>query len=124
MCTNFMAAIEAGGWVMIIGAVFLGMTQVTSLVLQFMSGRKVEAVRTDLAINTLSNSQKLDGVVSTNKQIHTLVNSNMGVQLKVNVVLAWRIYALTKDPEDLKAAQLAENYLKDHEIKQGVVDKQ
>jgi hypothetical protein len=105
-----MAAIEAGGWVMIIGATFLGLTQVTSLVLQYMSGRKVEAI------------------TQTNQQIHTLVNSNMGVQLKISAVFARRIANMTKGttegPDDERAATLAEQYLNEHEAKQRIVDKQ
>jgi len=101
-----MAAIEAGGWVMIIGAAFLGLTQVTSLVLQYLSGRKVEAI------------------TKTNQQIHTLVNSNMGVQLEISAVFARRIAVMTKDPEDLRAADLAETYLREHQAKQGIVDSQ
>ena len=116
--------IDAGGYVIIIGAVFLGLTQVVSLILQYLSSRKVEAVRTDLAINTEANSEKLDGLTETNKQIHTLVNSNMGVQLEISAVFARRIAVITKDPEDLKAADLAERYLKEHQEKQGIVDKQ
>jgi hypothetical protein len=119
-----MAAIEAGGWVLIIAAMFLGLTQMTALILQYLSGRRQEAITTELKMKTESNSEKLNAVTETNEKIHTLVNSNMGVQLEISAVFARRIAIMTKDPEDLRAADLAERYLAEHQAKQSIVDKQ
>ena len=54
---------------------------------------------------------------------HTLLNSNMGAQLKIGAVALRRLAELTKHPDDLAAASLAEKLLSDHEAKQAVVDK-
>ncbi len=53
---------------------------------------------------------------------HTLVNSNMGVQLELTAAVSKRIASMTKDPEDIKASQLADVKLKDHIEKQAAVD--
>lgn len=53
---------------------------------------------------------------------HALVNSNFGVQLKVNEVLARRVADLTRDPDDMAAAALASKLYRDHMDKQATVD--
>jgi hypothetical protein len=83
---------------------------------------KVETVRTTLAENTEVADRKLDGIAAVSVATHTLVNSNMGVQLKLNAVVTRRLAAVTNDPEDLKAADLSERLLREHEAKQAVVD--
>ena len=121
------AVIDAGGYVIIIAAIGLVITQVLTLTLQYLAGRKVDAVRDDLALNTEVteiNSGKVSALTEVSHQTHTLVNSNMGVQLALNAVLAQRIAVITKDPEDVKAAELAERYLKEHLEKQRIADNQ
>jgi hypothetical protein len=125
--------IDANGWAVIIAALSLALTSILSLVLQFLAGRKAEAVRTDLKISTQDTTMKLnettvklDEMAKVNKQTHTLVNSNMEVQLKLNVVAYDRIAQLTKGtpegPADERAAILARQLLADHLKKQREVD--
>jgi hypothetical protein len=77
-------------------------------------------------------SELLEAVSQTNKQIskiatvadktHTLVNSNMGIQLMLNAVVTRRLASITKDQDDEAAALKAEALLEAHEGKQKVVD--
>lgn len=55
-------------------------------------------------------------------QIHKLVNSSMGNQLKLNAVATRRLAMLTNSPVDVDAADLANKMLKEHESKQAKVD--
>jgi len=61
-------------------------------------------------------------------QIHTLVNSQMGNQLRLNMIQAKNIAALTKDPKAKKlAAEVAEEserLFNEHQFKQAKVDAQ
>ncbi|HEV3021856.1 MAG TPA: hypothetical protein VGX76_05295 [Pirellulales bacterium] len=54
--------------------------------------------------------------------VHVLVNSNMGVQLKLCAVALRRVADLTNHPADDVTAKLAEAKLVDHESKQAAVD--
>lgn len=67
-------------------------------------------------------SNKLNNLASVAKDTHTLVNSNMGVQLQLNMVMAQRISDMTKSKEDVAAALLAKKYYEDHVAKQKIVD--
>lgn len=54
--------------------------------------------------------------------VHTLVNSNMGIQLKLNAVNSrWRA-DMSQKTEDIKAAFEAEKLLREHDAKQATVD--
>ena len=55
-------------------------------------------------------------------KIHTLVNSRMGSQLKLTMILSKRIAALTNLPEDVAVAQESERLYEEHEVKQSIVD--
>lgn len=57
------------------------------------------------------------------EKTHILVNSNMGVQLKIAAVALRRIAFMTSNLDDSKAAEIAENLLKEHEVKQSTVDR-
>lgn len=92
-----MDRIDPAGWAVIIGAIFLGLTQIVSLILQYLARK-------------------------TAKEIHTLVNSNMAVQLALNSVLARRMANKTKDPDDERAAVISEAALRKHQNQQGIVD--
>lgn len=134
------AIIDAPGWSIIIGAVFLGLIQLATLLLSYLresakikrdalAAEKVEAVRvqaaaaavkvgevkTVLEFTTQKTDKKLDS-------IHTLVNSSMGKQLAIAASLSRRIALLTGKPEDNASADEAERLLKDHEGKQAIVD--
>ena len=83
---------------------------------------KVAEVKVDLAKTSEDQAVKLDKIEETGDKVHTLVNSNMGVQLKLTSVAMARIAELTKDPMDIRAADLARSLLHEHEKKQAVVD--
>jgi hypothetical protein len=53
---------------------------------------------------------------------HTLVNSQMGTALKVNVASAQALYEVTKKPEHLALLNEAKQTLLDHNRKQALVD--
>lgn len=84
--------------------------------------KKTEIVRTTLETSTAATDLKLDGLAKVAKDTHTLVNSNMGVQLKLNAAVTMRLALLTKLPDDMQAAKLAEMMYKEHVAKQAVVD--
>jgi len=65
---------------------------------------------------------KLTEIAKTSDAVHTLVNSNMGRELKISAVALRRINSMTHVPEDERIAKLAETALTDHETKQAVVD--
>ncbi len=83
-------------------------------------------VKDALAGTNADTSDKLDGIAKVAKDTHTLVNSNMAVQLKLNAAVTRRLANLTKGtPEgeaDQKAAELAEKLSNDHESKQRTID--
>jgi len=63
-----------------------------------------------------------DGLVSVTNDTHTLVNSKMGVQLKITYLTAMRIAQLTKSPDDVAAAEIAKLAYDEHVEKQALVD--
>lgn len=56
------------------------------------------------------------------EKTHTLVNSNMGVQLSLHAATARRLAAITGHHEDRAAADLAEKLRREHNSRQDVVD--
>jgi len=84
---------------------------------------KVEEVKVDLAKNNEAQAEKLIKIEETGEKVHTLVNSNMGVQLTLTSVALERVASLTNDPQDIKAAEQAKQLLYAHEKKQATVDK-
>ena len=96
--------------------------------------KKAEEVKTALeegAIERQHNAEEVKKALqATNKtqdqklsSIHTLVNSNMGAQLKISAIALRRVADLTKHPNDVAAADVAEKLLDEHEAKQATVDK-
>jgi hypothetical protein len=83
---------------------------------------KVDEVKTSLAESNANTEVQLSKIEATGEKTHTLVNSNMGVQLKLNAVSTRRLAELTKNAVDAAAADLAEKTLKEHEGKQAIVD--
>jgi len=65
---------------------------------------------------------KTDGITKVGNDIHTLVNSNMGSQLKITMILADRVADLTKASGDILAATEAHKLYEDHIKKQEIVD--
>jgi len=83
---------------------------------------KVEEVKVTLKETTAAADKKLDAIAVVGEKTHTLVNSNMEVQLKLNKVLSQRLAELTKDPADIAVAAQADRLLAEHQSKQAAVD--
>lgn len=82
----------------------------------------VEEVKTTLLASTTAANVKMDNLAAVAKDTHTLVNSNMGVQLRLTATALRRIADITKDPADVKASKLADTLLAEHIAKQAIVD--
>lgn len=66
--------------------------------------------------------KKIDKVQKTGEAVHVLVNSNMGIQLKISAIALRRIADITKEKSDIRAYKIAEQALIDHDARQAVVD--
>ena len=86
------------------------------------AAKKVEEVKTDLAASDAKTLVQLNKMEETGEKTHTLVNSNMGVQLKLNAAVTKRLANMTQDKNDIEAAELAATMLTEHEKKQAIVD--
>ena len=85
---------------------------------------KAEEVKQTLSDNTEATAAKLEGLAKVAVATHTLVNSNMAQQLRLNAAVTRRLADLTREPADAKAADLAEQLSAEHAAKQAVVDRQ
>jgi len=130
------ADIDATGWSVIIGAVFLGLIQLATLFVNYFREKakikreqeladRVEAVKAQaevaaklLKTNTAANVNKLDAIAVTGEKTHALVNSAMAAQLRVTAVALRRIADVSGNAADMEAAELAEKNLADHQEKQ------
>ena len=86
------------------------------------AAQRAEQVRLDLIKSAAVTDHKLEDIAATGKAVHTLVNSSMSAQLKVAMIALQRIAHLTKDPEDIAAAEAAEKLYKEHDAKQQILD--
>jgi Na+/phosphate symporter len=68
------------------------------------------------------NNRKQHATANTIKDVHTLVNSNFGAQLRITSLQADRIASLTKDPQDQKVAEEAHRIWIEHQENQATVD--
>lgn len=84
---------------------------------------KVEKVKENLELTNAATDAKLTDIVETGDKVHILVNNNMAIQLKVSALALRRVAELTKDPMDIDAAEVAEKAYRDHQVRQGVVDR-
>jgi hypothetical protein len=91
---------------------------------------KTEEVRHVLAETEQKTSAKLDDIATvTNSaaaetsKVHILVNSNMGIQLKLTAAALRQLADYTKDPKHRAQAEEAERLSAEHESKQLKVDK-
>lgn len=86
----------------------------------------VEGVSTALTENTTAIDQKLSDIAKTSVDTHKLVNSQMSVQLELNLTLSQQIYEMTTDPKmkelAKKAVDRAQANLDEHVRRQAVVD--
>ena len=83
---------------------------------------EVKQVKRVLSAATATTDAKLDGIAEVSAKTHTLVNSNMAVQLRLNAVIARRLANLTGEESDARAADLAEQLDREHSAKQATVD--
>lgn len=84
---------------------------------------KVEDVRNTLVVTTDITTEKLDKLAKVTDDVHTLVNSNMGVQLRLNAELSrWKADNSKGDKLAEDAAIEAEKAYRDHMAKQHEVD--
>jgi len=75
-----------------------------------------------ITIVALKINKKVDDAKTVNDATHILVNSNMGIQLKIAMGLADRLAKITKTPEDIADAIETKRIYNDHMAKQAVVD--
>lgn len=68
-------------------------------------------------------TKTLRKIARVTEQTHILVNSNMGIQLRINAVATRRLSLMTGAADDIEAANLAERLYLEHQTKQAVVDK-
>jgi len=70
---------DANGWSIVIGAVFLGLTQLLGMWLSYLrdksAARKVDEVRTTLEIANVESKRKLEKVVEKVEEVHRVTNS-------------------------------------------------
>lgn len=108
----------------IIGLMSLVVQSITALGLGFMAyktaalahGQVATAAKVDEIVVTTGNTQRMS------EAVHTLVNSNMGIQLQLTMAALRRLAVVTKDPSDIVAADEAEKLWHDHQAKQASVD--
>ncbi len=85
---------------------------------------KAEEVKASLKQTTADKNARLDAIEKTGLATHTLVNNNMGLQLKLTEIATKELADVTGKPEHIRAAAEASRLYKDHMTKQAVVDKQ
>lgn len=95
------------------------------------AGRKAEEVKKTLEVVAASQASELADIKAvgiqtqvTGRATHTLVNSEHGIALRSNETLARRIYEDSGKAEDKVVMDAATAILREHELKQGVVDAQ
>lgn len=141
------AEIDASGYAIIIGAVFLGITQIVGMVLAYYRERdkverdkvvaakveevkaeatkaavKVVEVKADLRAVATRQDQKLTSIQEVGNANHALLNSGHEAQLKLGAELSrWKADHEGSE-ENLIAADKAEKLYQDHVAKQAKVD--
>ena len=108
--------------VQIIGFCTLISVSLLALLKSETTEQKVAEVKSDLAASDAKTVAQLNKMEVTGEKTHILVNSNMGVQLKLSAAALRRLANLTSDPDDVEAATLAETMLAEHNKKQAIVD--
>lgn len=83
---------------------------------------KTEEVKETLAEVSEHTEVKLSEMSIVARDTHTLVNANMGRQLKISAVALRRVADITNDADDISAAEDAESIYQEHMTKQWVVD--
>jgi hypothetical protein len=80
------------------------------------------AIGAFIAIKTIAIKNVADNAAKVATDTHTLVNSNMGVQLKLNRDLSKRVADSSGNEQDRAVANLAEQMYLEHIKKQAIVD--
>lgn len=118
-------------WVAAATAIAITLGLIAQIVLQVMAreqataaAKDVAAVKENLQANDERTTRKMGDMAEVAKATHTLVNSNMGTQLKLNSVVSRRLAKLTNDATDIQAANLADELYDAHVAKQNVVDEE
>ncbi len=83
---------------------------------------KVENVAVTLEASDAKTDHELHEIKATGEKIHTLVNSNMGIQLQLNAKLSRRVADQSQDPADIEVANASERMYQEHQGKQALVD--
>ncbi len=83
---------------------------------------EVRQVKEDLRDTNAVQSDKLDSMAKVNNATHALVNSAMGVQLKLTALALGRVADMTHSPADVRAADEAERLYEEHAAKQAAAD--
>ena len=95
---------------------------VLQIIVMVRSAREVRRQRLDAK----AMAHKLDENLKVTHDTHTLVNSNMGEQLQLGADLSrWKANQTKGTPDEEvneRAAKLAEEKLRDHQVKQAKVD--
>ncbi len=122
---NTVALALVTGMLTLLGTVFSGVMTYLMAKLSFQQTLAAAAAR-DVAVvlkdTTAVYTDKLNAIAETGNQVHTLVNSNMAIQLRINAAVTRRLANLTGDPEDERAAKVAEAMSIDHSSKQAALD--
>lgn len=103
-------------------ALIAGIVTVVLALIARKAERKVAEVKVDLEKATIKTDKKLTNIAKVSESIHTLVNSNMGLQLRISMLALSRVAELTKHVKDIRAAKVAIKAYRAHEAKQKLVD--
>jgi hypothetical protein len=112
----------------IIGGLVTLITALNPILLAMINKKQTKALQNSedakvaLVNATEKNNTKIDEIQKVGIDTHTLVNSNMGVQLKLASDLYEFKAATTKLPEDIAGAKRARNMYEEHVKKQNIVD--
>lgn len=86
------------------------------------SDEKVEEVKNNLVVSEQKTTAQLTSIAKVAADTHTLVNSNFGVQLRLNMELSRWKADQTKLTADIDAANSAQKLYEEHMAKQATVD--
>ena len=98
------------GWVLVIGAIFLGAGQLANTVFSFLAKRSASV-----------NADKIDRVQATQatkgqvERVRVMLNGEKTAMKRENAALAREVATASPSPENIARAQTAERNLADHE---------
>ena len=109
-------------WIALIVAIPPTIAAIGAMIVQIYNARKaavkVEEVKEVLADTTEKNVERLNEIAKVGVETHTLVNGAMSAQLRLTATFARELATSRGLPADVKAAELAEKALEEHEAKQ------